>query len=820
MNCPECGHKNNETSTFCVICGSQLIKANVFRADDYKSDVKKDKASPTGVVFPGTAVKEKPKERETVQGGRYILLEKLGEGGMGRIYLSKDTKMDSLVVIKELLPIFITHSEREYLEKRFQEEAKILFRLDYRGLPKVIDFFCEEEKMYIIMQYIEGQNLQQLVKEREVQRITIDECLEWMSSLLDIVDYLHSQDPPIIHRDIKPKNVMLNNRSEIFLVDFGLARTLSSMTRTKTSVGTYGYSSPEHYSGKFELSSDIFSLGATFHHLLSGDNPQHRDTFEYPPLKEYIDDFPDGLQRIFDRMLSIRKSARFPTVKELRQALTEFREEKEKISSPGSEAKPSKNTGNILTLAIDEEETEQEPSDNDDGASNMVTLGFDEEESKEILARGNIKEEDENGEVITLAIEGEPVSKESPVPEAEKNPSSLETPELVKKEPGTPVIEKPVKIEKEAEIKTLKVEEIQAKEEPAEVKKETPPAAKAKPVKDEKLPIGMIFLILVVIGGLIAVAVLGTKKLFSGKAKSSPTVTPISSPVAEPSPTVESPSQAPSITETPTKIPEETPSETPVFPKIEISPEIKPETSSIPTVEPTETPDTPVVLPSKTEIPTPVITEKPVEKPLVPEKAIFVISPDCGAEAVILYDKKGKEKGFSIKDLSRKNIGKKMLSVPVLPGMYSMKFLRVGYYSILKKNVHLEPGKEYTIAKNDLKWLSYPSLTVKTNKEAKVTVVDLTNKKVIIKERRTMKNKDGSYLVTQQRMKAGSYRVVAKRSGYKNKGVKVFLKKGEAKNISLTLKPKSVYRPVPKYTRKPVYRPWKPRKPRDPVSGK
>lgn len=317
MICPDCGQHNKDNSTFCVICGAQLVQADVFRADSRSQ----------GAAAPLPSKKETAK---VLRDGRYEILEKLGEGGMGRIYLSRDVKMDYKVVIKELLPIFVTREEREYVTKRFTEEAKILFRLDFRGLPKVIDYFQDKSNMYIVMQYIEGDNLSVLVKKRPDHRISVDEAVLWMFDLLNIIKYLHNQNPPIIHRDIKPKNIMMNKRGELYLVDFGLARTIGMHTHTGTSVGTYGYSSPEHYSGKFELSSDLFSLGATFHHLLSADDPQNRDTFDYPPLEKYDPSFPPKLQKIFDKLLDVRKSQRYQRVEFVLEALEEFKKEYER----------------------------------------------------------------------------------------------------------------------------------------------------------------------------------------------------------------------------------------------------------------------------------------------------------------------------------------------------------------------------------------------------------------------------------------------------------------------------------------------------------
>ncbi len=273
---------------------------------------------------------EEPSLRErTLQIGRYLLKGELGAGGMGKIYLAKDIRMDSEVVVKEMLPIAATKEEKEYFEKRFQEEAKLLFTLKHSGLPRVTDYFEESDNLYIVMEYIEGKNLEMIVRERQDHRITVEEFKIWMTKTIEILKYLHSQDPPVIHRDIKPSNLMLTPKGEIILVDFGVARTAGIQTKTKTSVGTFGFASPEHFSGRYALSSDIYSLGATFHYLLTGDNPQEREAFDYPPISKYRDDFPAGLQGVLKKMVEMHRKNRYQDVEELEKDFNECLVQKE-----------------------------------------------------------------------------------------------------------------------------------------------------------------------------------------------------------------------------------------------------------------------------------------------------------------------------------------------------------------------------------------------------------------------------------------------------------------------------------------------------------
>ena len=257
------------------------------------------------------------KAKTSIQKGRYVILKQLGAGGMSKVYLARDQKMDCHVVVKEMMVAEATPDEIEYFQKRFQTEAKLLYRLSCRGIPKVTDFFSEEGANYLVMEYIAGDDLFTVIENRTDKRISIGEFVDWMWQLLETLSFLHSQEPIVIHRDIKPTNIMLTPQGKVILVDFGLATSLVGDNRTQTTIGTFGYASPEHYMGKLTTSSDIFSLGASFHFLLTSEEPARRVPFEYPPISQYRNDANEGIDHIIARMVEKDENERYQSAGEV-----------------------------------------------------------------------------------------------------------------------------------------------------------------------------------------------------------------------------------------------------------------------------------------------------------------------------------------------------------------------------------------------------------------------------------------------------------------------------------------------------------------------
>ena len=162
---------------------------------------------------------------------RYRIIQQLAKGGMGAVYEALDQRLDATVALKE------TFFSEEGLRKQFEREARLLARLHHPALPKVSDHFTESDGQFLVMQFIPGDDLEEMLK-RNGGAFAQNEVLMWADQLLDALDYLHAQEPPIIHRDIKPSNLKLTARGQIVLLDFGLAKGYSGQISHVTSSGS------------------------------------------------------------------------------------------------------------------------------------------------------------------------------------------------------------------------------------------------------------------------------------------------------------------------------------------------------------------------------------------------------------------------------------------------------------------------------------------------------------------------------------------------------------------------------------------------------
>ena len=231
---------------------------------------------------------------ETILWSRYRIKELIAQGGQGLVYLAEDIRLEGrLCALKEVSPdISATSEHQTQVQAQFQREASILARLDHPNLPKVSDFFFENGRDYLVMDYVSGRDLRELVEEARVKNSFIAEetVLVWAVQILDALIYLHGQDPPILHRDIKPANIKLTPSGPIKLVDFGLVKVMvPDDNRTITVLqgkGTVQYTPLEQYggdSGHTDIRSDIYSLGATLFHLLTlQPAPEAKERFLYP----------------------------------------------------------------------------------------------------------------------------------------------------------------------------------------------------------------------------------------------------------------------------------------------------------------------------------------------------------------------------------------------------------------------------------------------------------------------------------------------------------------------------------------------------------
>lgn len=204
---------------------------------------------------------------------RYRWLQMLGTGGMGVIYLAQDLYSDDAFrVVKHLSSTFSDPDEKAEAIRLFRREAAMLQRLNHPGVVRFHDhYFTEEGKYYLVMDYVPGSSLETVIN--DFGPFNDDDAVKVGIQICEVLEYLHDQDPPIIYRDLKPSNLMLTPEGQIVFIDFGIARNFMPK-ESATRVVTAGYSPPEQYFGKPETRSDIYALGATLGHLLTGTRPK------------------------------------------------------------------------------------------------------------------------------------------------------------------------------------------------------------------------------------------------------------------------------------------------------------------------------------------------------------------------------------------------------------------------------------------------------------------------------------------------------------------------------------------------------------------
>jgi len=254
--------------------------------------------------------------------GRYIILEKVGHGGMAAVYKATDTQQTgNLWAIKEMSDAALSNpQERDYAIQSFQREAELLRKLDHPNLPKVVDAFTETGKHYLVMEFVPGDTLENLLTKRKEPYSQVD-VLPWAMQLSNVLCYLHGQSPKIIFRDIKPSNIMLTPQGQIKLIDFGIVRFFKpGKAKDTMALGTPGYASPEAIEGQTDERSDLYSLCVVLHQLLSGQNPAEA-IYNLPPVRQLNPGVSPDMERILKRGLQNDRKKRWRTVDELRDEM-------------------------------------------------------------------------------------------------------------------------------------------------------------------------------------------------------------------------------------------------------------------------------------------------------------------------------------------------------------------------------------------------------------------------------------------------------------------------------------------------------------------
>jgi formylglycine-generating enzyme required for sulfatase activity/tRNA A-37 threonylcarbamoyl transferase component Bud32 len=290
--CPACHAHNKEVARFCSACGFNLAVLT---------------------ALPSMTVLQE----------RYTIVERIGGGGMSTVYKAFDTRLGNASrAVKE---IKVAHQldpeERAIAIEQFRREAEILARLDHPNLPKVYDYFLENGRHYLVMDFVDGQDLGWIL-EHQPDELTEETVINRIVQLCNVLEYLHNQTPPVVFRDLKPSNIMVTRGGTIKLIDFGIARFFEPHREKDTRVmGTPGYAAPEQYGRtQTDARSDIYSLGVVLHELLTHSDPSETP-FNLPRLCTLNPKASKMIEGIIERATSVDPNRRFPSAKQFREAL-------------------------------------------------------------------------------------------------------------------------------------------------------------------------------------------------------------------------------------------------------------------------------------------------------------------------------------------------------------------------------------------------------------------------------------------------------------------------------------------------------------------
>ena len=297
QTCPNCGAALSIKAQFCSRCGTAIPLAS----------------SPgTGRLPPATLLAT-----------RYRIAQKLGQGGMGAVYLAEDIRLNGKYwAIKEMSDAALTDAmQRQAAVQAFRQEAEMLAKLDHINLPRVSDYFSEGSNQYLAMEYVQGQTLEEKLVQANGP-LPESQVTVWAEKLCSVLTYLHSQQPPIIFRDLKPGNIMLRADGEVKLIDFGIARHFKpGQSKDTQAFGTMGYASPEqHGKGQTDVRSDIYALGATLHHLVTGQDPS-LNPFTFEPVRRLNPSVSPTFEEAIAKAVDMKPDQRWQNMEQMRQAL-------------------------------------------------------------------------------------------------------------------------------------------------------------------------------------------------------------------------------------------------------------------------------------------------------------------------------------------------------------------------------------------------------------------------------------------------------------------------------------------------------------------
>lgn len=257
--------------------------------------------------------------------GRYQVQDVIGIGGMGSVYRARDLhfqNVNKVVAVKEMVIPSADLNVINGIVKNFEREANILVTLSHPSIPKIYDYFTLKERSYLVLEFINGKDLEAVLNTVK-GFFPEDQLIIWAIELCDVLSFLHNHQPePIIFRDVKPSNIMINQQGHVVLIDFGIAKNFKAGQKG-TMIGTEGYSPPEQYRGEATHLADIYALGATLHHLLTRRDPRVEPPFTFSErlIRSINPAVTEGFETIVMRALQYDPEKRFQSADEMKEAL-------------------------------------------------------------------------------------------------------------------------------------------------------------------------------------------------------------------------------------------------------------------------------------------------------------------------------------------------------------------------------------------------------------------------------------------------------------------------------------------------------------------
>ncbi len=268
----------------------------------------------TGQLQPGTTLVN-----------RYLIQDVVGIGGMGSVYRARDLhfpNVTKLVAVKEMINQAPDPLIRQTIVQNFEREANILATLSHPAIPRIYDYFTLDNRSYLVLEFINGKDLEVIISQTE-GFLPEENVLSWAIELCDVLAFLHNHKPdPIIFRDMKPSNVMVNQHGHIVLIDFGIAKPFQTGQKG-TMIGTEGYSPPEQYRGEATTQADIYALGAAIHHILTKRDPRLEPPFSFAerPIRRINPNVSVELETVINTALQYNPADRYKSVEDFKQAL-------------------------------------------------------------------------------------------------------------------------------------------------------------------------------------------------------------------------------------------------------------------------------------------------------------------------------------------------------------------------------------------------------------------------------------------------------------------------------------------------------------------